>query len=283
MELINQVFDYSQVDTEDKGILIKLESDIVKFKKRSVKEMLDFGGTCEAAHEILSKYGSGQFSEWIEVQGVSRQTAYNAMSAKSVFGVCPNLDKWEVSAMYALAKNGEAKKKALKLASKGVAITHSVARQLIEEARPEPIKTINHDTGEEGRTDSDGMEPQESAPEPPRNGTDKPGDFPDLHANDEDETPLKEGVVSFEQVWNDDSVAVNDEWEDVDVDESVSMDSTVPPKPEPEAIPDPRLTRNLANQYRDKLARAICDYHELVPNRAERNRLVKLVQGVELW
>ena len=177
MELINQVFDYSQVDTEDKGILIKLESDIVKFKKRSVKEMLDFGGTCEAAHEILSKYGSGQFSEWIEVQGVSRQTAYNAMSAKSVFGVCPNLDKWEVSAMYALAKNGEAKKKALKLASKGVAITHSVARQLIEEARPEPIKTINHDTGEEGQTELDGTEPiEETSPSEPRIGTELAGE-----------------------------------------------------------------------------------------------------------
>lgn len=44
-----------------------------------------------------------------------------------------------------------------------------------------------------------------------------------------------------------------------------------------------RNTRSLAHQYRDKLARAICDYHELNPNRAERDRLVQLVQGIELW
>ena len=42
-------------------------------------------------------------------------------------------------------------------------------------------------------------------------------------------------------------------------------------------------TRILAHSLRDKLARAICDYHELSPNRASRDRLVKLVQGVELW
>lgn len=41
--------------------------------------------------------------------------------------------------------------------------------------------------------------------------------------------------------------------------------------------------KTLAHSYRDKLARAICDYHEVNPNRAERDRLVKLVQGIKLW
>jgi len=40
---------------------------------------------------------------------------------------------------------------------------------------------------------------------------------------------------------------------------------------------------SIANQHRDKLVRAIDDYHELVPNSREREKLVKLVQGVELW
>ena len=51
--------------------------------------------------------------------------------------------------------------------------------------------------------------------------------------------------------------------------------------------PDPadlaKKAKQLAHSYRDKLARAICDYHEHVKNRAERDRLVKLVQGVKLW
>ena len=51
-------------------------------------------------------------------------------------------------------------------------------------------------------------------------------------------------------------------------------------EPEP---PDPGKARTLAHKYRDSLARAVCDYHELKPNRAERDRIVKLVQGIELW
>jgi hypothetical protein len=58
------------------------------------------------------------------------------------------------------------------------------------------------------------------------------------------------------------------------------------PKKETEE-PDPatlaKKNKTLANSYRDKLARAICDYHEVCPNRAERDRLVKIVQGVQLW
>jgi hypothetical protein len=57
-------------------------------------------------------------------------------------------------------------------------------------------------------------------------------------------------------------------------------------KKETEA-PDPaalvKKNKTLANSYRDKLARAICDYHEVCPNRSERDRLVKIVQGVQLW
>lgn len=44
-----------------------------------------------------------------------------------------------------------------------------------------------------------------------------------------------------------------------------------------------KKTKALAHSYRDKLARAICDYHDIKPNRAERDRLVKLVQGIVLW
>lgn len=41
--------------------------------------------------------------------------------------------------------------------------------------------------------------------------------------------------------------------------------------------------RSLAHQYRDKLARAICDCHDHKPNREKRDELVKLVQSVEVW
>ena len=56
--------------------------------------------------------------------------------------------------------------------------------------------------------------------------------------------------------------------------------------PKPETSGNGHLPANnlkLAHAYRDKLVRAICDYHVVCPNRAERDRLVKLIQGVELW
>ena len=247
-ELIHQVFDYSEVDLDDKGKLINLEGQIAKSKRRAVEEVLKFGRICLEAQAILAKYGTGSFGKWIEAQGVSRKTGYRSIDSLDAFGVCDNLSQMEVSAMYALAKNEAAKKKALKLAAKGIKISHSVAQQLIEDCQPK-LETIEHDdSGEDGRTDSDGTEPpEESAHQPAEDGTESAGE---------------------------DIGATNTEWEDVD--ESI-------PEPEEPSKPDPEKCKSLANQYRDKLARAICDYHQLTPNRDERDRLVKLVQGVDLW
>ena len=55
---------------------------------------------------------------------------------------------------------------------------------------------------------------------------------------------------------------------------------------EPETVDPKELAkknRDLAHKYRDNLARAVCDYHEVKPNRSERDRIVKVVQGIELW
>jgi hypothetical protein len=44
-----------------------------------------------------------------------------------------------------------------------------------------------------------------------------------------------------------------------------------------------KKNKKLAHAYRDKLVRAIGDYHDVVPNRAEYLRLKAIVQGVKLW
>jgi hypothetical protein len=41
--------------------------------------------------------------------------------------------------------------------------------------------------------------------------------------------------------------------------------------------------KSIANQHRDKLVRAIDDYHELKPKAKERDRLVKVAQSISLW
>ena len=40
---------------------------------------------------------------------------------------------------------------------------------------------------------------------------------------------------------------------------------------------------SIANQHRDKLVRAIDDYHQHIPNMKERDRLVKIAQSITLW
>ena len=105
--------------------------------------------------------------------------------------------------MYELAKSETAKRKALKLAERGVKVTHSVAKELVEEAsdsepkatrraadsgsgdgpsRPAILSPPSGDTpesaatesGEDERTDSPGTTPQETDHRPPRSGKDKP-------------------------------------------------------------------------------------------------------------
>lgn len=83
----------------------------------------------------------------------------------------------------------------------------------------------------------------ETTPETPSAGTEDPGDIP----FDPDEAP-----------WD----------EEAAIDEKVEAAKKI---------------KNLADQHRDKLARAICDYNELIPNQAERVRLVNIVQDVHLW
>jgi hypothetical protein len=69
---------------------------------------------------------------------------------------------------------------------------------------------------------------------------------------------------------------------DEDYDPALFAGGKAPQKPE-SGDEAQKKAKTLAHAYRDKLARAICDYHELKPNRSQRDRLVKLVQGVQLW
>ena len=251
--ITNQVFDYTLVSTDDKAKLIYFEGQLFKSRKRVADELIKHGEILHGVQQLLAR--CGEFGTWLEAQGLSSKSAYNAINSFVGFGGFVNLQDIEVSAMYVLAKNDGARKKAMRLADKGVKVTHAMAKQLIADCEPSPLEVI--ESGEDGRTDSDGTEPtEETAPSESRSDTESAGEV--------------EG-------------ATNSEWEEVEEEPSLTLDTDMPlPKPLDPAEQAKRA-KNLANQYRDKLARAICDYHELAPNRAERDRLVKLVQGVDLW
>jgi hypothetical protein len=123
-------------------------------------------------------------------------------------------------------------------------------------------------SGEDGRSDSHGKEPyEEQAPIEPRNGMESDGEV--------------EGATNTE--WEDIvENATDDEVVQAALD-AIEVGSPIKPPADEPTPPDPGKVKNLANQYRDKLVRAIDDYHELAPNRAERDRLVEVVQGVDLW
>ena len=270
-EITNTIYDYSNVSADDKAKLISFEGELARSRKRVASELIKHGEVLHGAQQLLASYNGGEFGAWLEAQGLSRRSAYNAISAYVEFGACANLHNVEVSAMYELAKNEKAKKKALELVDKGIKVTHAMAKHLIEECEPKqevaPIRSSYVDSlgldGEEGRTELDGTEPtEETSPSEPRSGKELAGedDGQEFEEMDYEEERVKSALNAIG-----------------------GGPTSAKPEPIPDSQPDPAKAKNLANQYRDKLARAICDYHELAPNRVERDRLVKLVQGVELW
>lgn len=169
--LSNPSFDYSVISKEEAGKLRYFEGQLLTSRKRVVEEVIRHGEILHGAQEVLSKHGSGVFCSWLESVGISKTSGYRAISVFAEFRDCSNLEQIELSAIYELAKNQRAKTQALKLAGKGEFITHKMAEKLIEQASP---KT----KGKEDRKDSERVtRTEETPPEPPRNGTDKPGDL----------------------------------------------------------------------------------------------------------
>lgn len=164
-ELSNQVFDYSAFDKETKGKLIWYAAEIRKHGKSHVEAGLAMGKMLSEARELC---GEEPFYEWAPVEcGCSLRTAYNYMSAFSEFGQCANSAQIELSAMYELTKNESAKKKALKLAAKGIKVTYSMARELIEglgKLKPSTVSGWPKTTLDEREPKT---EPAETAQSPP--------------------------------------------------------------------------------------------------------------------
>ena len=173
--ITNQVFDYSQVSGDDKAKLIYFEGQLFKSRKRVADEIIKHGEILHGVQQVLANYSSGVFCEWLDASGTSSSSAYRAIDAYQSFDGFSQLGNLEVSAMYALAKNVGARKKAMRLANKGVKVTHAIAKQLIADCEPSPLEVI--ETGEDGRTDSDGTEPtEETAHQPAEDGTESAGE-----------------------------------------------------------------------------------------------------------
>lgn len=179
--LTNPAFDYSPLAQDDRDKLVYYESELVRSRKRVADEIIKHGEILHCVQQLLAAYSGGVFRAWLDSFGISKSSAYNAISAFVDFGSCPNLDNLEVSAMYTLSGHEGAKKQALRLASRGVKISHQMAQELVAKNKPAVAgESTEASVGEDDDdTDVVGTEPEETAPEPPRSGKDEPGDIVD--------------------------------------------------------------------------------------------------------
>jgi len=128
-------FDYSVVEKETKSRLIWLAGAIRKEGVSHAKAGLELGRLLMEARDLCGE----PFKDWVEKEcGCSIRSAYRYMEIHREFGDCATVAQLELGAMYELTKSDRAKKKALKLADKGVTVTQSVAKKLVAESKPDP-------------------------------------------------------------------------------------------------------------------------------------------------
>ncbi len=127
-------FDYSTVDADGKSKLLWYAAEIRKAGVAHVEAGLEMGRMLAEARELC---GEKPFREWAPAEcGCSLRTAYNYMAAFSEFGECATVAHIELGAMYLLTNNDRAKKKAIKLSEKGITVTQTVAKKLVDESKP---------------------------------------------------------------------------------------------------------------------------------------------------
>ena len=136
-ELTNPAFDYSQVSEDEAGKLNYFEGQLIASRRKVAEEAIKHGEVLHGVQQLLANYKGGTFLSWLASVGISKQSGYNAINAFVEFGSCPNVDNLEVSALYTLAKNDEAKKRAIKLADKGVKVTNAMAKALVADQQPD--------------------------------------------------------------------------------------------------------------------------------------------------
>ncbi len=154
-ELAALVFDYSAISKDAKGKLIYLAGEIQKQNAGHVKTGLEVGRLLSEARSLLAS--EQPFKAWVEAEcGHSLRSAYNYIAAFDSFGSCANFARIELSAMYELTKNDNAKNRALKLAERGVRVTHAIAKDLVESEKDESAAGGGRSPAEPSRVRSPG-------------------------------------------------------------------------------------------------------------------------------
>ncbi|MEA3350564.1 MAG: hypothetical protein U9Q82_08090 [Chloroflexota bacterium] len=206
-------FDYSHLDSETAGKLqYYANSGRTLVRRNMIRFIAEFGEILSESRKLLSKHGDGTFCKWAESEfDLSRQTVYNYVNSweRCLSNGWTNFDHLSPTALYLMCRDDTPKPvrdKVLQLAKKQPAITKSDVDALLDRGGPErttkpsstpkrdpkpapdpfdaanreiggeadPFEETDDESGEDGRTDSDGTDAQEPTTRPPRKGKEKP-------------------------------------------------------------------------------------------------------------
>lgn len=206
---LTTAFDYATVDKDTKGKLIVLAGQVKRGKGGQIKSIIEIGCAIHEAHELLAGDGrDGKFREWVELEcGFEKSTAYNYLHSFEEFAKCEVIEQFSPTAMYALAAPNtpdNARKEAIKRATKGERIIKSVADDIIESFtvadKPKQTSVQRLDTS---------AKPQASATGTPATSTASSPDLPSVGTVNRTESGSQDSGDAGEcppgkHVWTDD-------------------------------------------------------------------------------
>lgn len=133
------VFDYGQLDVETRIVVQQRASEIKTLMKRTAQDIIEIGGKLL---DVKEKLNHGEFGVWLDKEfGWSQGTARRYMSVALNIGQIDHGDRFDAKALYLLAAPSTpepARIEAIQRAEAGEAITHSVARGIVTEHKPQP-------------------------------------------------------------------------------------------------------------------------------------------------
>jgi hypothetical protein len=136
------LFDYEQLDSETRIVVQQRTGEIKDLVRTTAENVVRIG---EKLAEVRERLDNGRFQAWLSGEfDWSRRTAYNFISVYEQFGgdraKFAQLDI-ATSALYLLAAPStpaEARAEVLDRAEQGERITHSTAKEIVEEHKPPP-------------------------------------------------------------------------------------------------------------------------------------------------
>jgi len=136
-------FSYSALDAETRIVVQQKTSEIKSVMRRAAQDIIDIGAKLV---EVKDRLGHGKFGEWLATEFQwSEDTAGNFMNVAKRFGDNPKISEFAPSALYLLSRPStpeSAREAAFARAAAGQQVTHSVAKEIVQQHKPASSSTI---------------------------------------------------------------------------------------------------------------------------------------------